>query len=292
MNIKIKKVLTFSILPLLLTALLISTGFSLWNFSESDKEITSDGVTVTVTDVDNIGTFFKHYESDATDLNDVTTHYESSSNKTNCMIVNEFSLEFLYDYYVHFKFNSSLPTTGTLTFDVALTVNTIAVPLDSTLFPRGNYQYGNFYKYNDGYLELGEMLAINVKLQDSSDYISVSVPTLNNFDTSSIYPIKEVDYDGDTLTCYTMSATLPFYWHTQINLSNHTYDSNWVDQGVNYEYYKNKDICLSSSNEFYINYKTTYSNYNNTQKEEILKKGRILTSNTSLSIDYSVTYSE
>lgn len=291
MNIKIKKVLTFSILPLLLITLLISTGFSLWNFSESDQEITSDGVTVTVTDVDNIGTFFKHYESDASDLNDVTTHYESTSNKTNCMIVNEFSLEFLYDYYVHFKFNNSLPTIGTLTFDVALTVNTIVVPLSSSLFPTGYNSTLNVY--NDGYLELGEMLAINVKYQDSSDYISVSVPLLNNFDTSTnSLPIKEVDYDGDTLTCYEMSATLPFYWHSTINLSNHTYDSNWVDQGVNYEYYKNKDICLSSSNEFYINYKTTYSNYNNTQKEEILKKGRILTSNTSLSIDYSVTYSE
>lgn len=282
-----KKITSLFILPILLSTLLISTGFSMWYFTEGSDNELSSSVTVTTTGVEGIGSFFKHYEED---IESNGTHNAYTGNKTNYMLVDEFTLDFLYDYYVHFTFNDTLPNTGTISFKVTLTIDTIAIKL-SDIFPF-SYWDGDKQKTNDGYLTLIEMLALNYRNidDDENTFRAFDFSTLDGY--AYINNLKDYGnyFTATTINgydCYTMELPLSLTFHSTINLAD-KYD----DSSYNYEHYASSSLCLKSSDEFDINYKTTYLTYTNAQKEEILKKGRILTDKTNLSIDYKVSYTQ
>lgn len=248
----IKNKLTLFLIPLFLATFLIGSGFSLWIFSENDDENYSDAINVTTTGIKEIGNFYRNYDRNSTE--------EDTSFKKNYLVVNETSVNFLYDFYIHLDFNDVLPSSGTLYFTYDFTIETIKVKLDETLFPSSTYGWPF-----DGYLSFAEMAVLYYKPMDATQWNKVEYfPTTDKGLNSDGYYAQTVSYTNQT-------------WKYSIDLA-----SNQDLAGTS--------LVMSSSENIDMDYKTTYLEYSDAQKEEILKKARILLNNTTISLDYKVTF--
>lgn len=240
-------------IPLFLATFLIGSGFSLWIFNNGRDVEDEDSVNVTTTGIKDIGSFYRNF--------DANSYEEDTSGKRNFLVVDETSVNFLYNYYIHLDFNDPLPSAGTLSFTYDIRFETIKVQLDETLFPSSTYGWPY-----DGYLSLSEMLVLYIKPMDSSTWSKVeSFPTTENGLNSDGYYSQTIKLTNQT-------------WHSSISLA-----ANQALAGTS--------ICMASTDNIDINYKTTYLEYSEEQKEEILKKARILLGNTTISINYNISYS-
>lgn len=247
-----RKTLIMIIIPIVSSLFLIGSGFSIWVFNNGIKDQANGSINVTTTGQKEIGRFYKNYSS--------TSSEEDTSNKTNYLMVNETSLSFLYDYYIHLDFSDDLPSSGMIYFTFDLTINTIKTQLDTTLFPPSTYSWPN-----DGYLSMDEMIVIYTQTVDID-----SQPNKITY-----FPVVENGLNDEGYYSQTISFTNQT-WKYAINLANSSVAGT--------------SIILESSQQFDINYKSDYLSYDDEHKEEILKKARIIMNHTSLNISYKVTY--
>lgn len=254
MNKRLSKIITYSILPFLLSLSLIGTGFSIWLFEKDGNNI-NRSIDINLTNIGNIGKLYKNYDPNI---------FESDeSNKTNYLIVNETKLEFLYPFYIHFDFNKELPTTGKISFYFDIEIDSIGLKLPDD-FPKTSYS-------DDTYLSLKDM--INIWVYGTSNTLSLNETNLN--ETGSI----------NNITYYKNKVTTSYKW-----IENLSIDQLNTNKYIKYNEEEFYYLILPSDSQFEIFYKTTYLSYKEEYQKIILEYSRIIMNNTSTKITYSVIY--
>lgn len=251
MEKKGSKMLTAVLATSLLLTLMAGTGFSVWLFADGTGKA-EGSIDVSTTEVKEIGNFYANFSA--------TSKEKDKTNKTNYFVVDETSIRFLYEFYLHLDFNDEIPASGTLSFTYDINISTIKVKLDETLFPPS--EHGWPY---DGYLSLAEMISVFLKPVDSDTWSKISSLYANTTGTNA-----------DGYPTQTISITNQI-WKYSVDLA-----SNQSLAGTS--------IVMGSSENIEIDYKTTYLEYDESHREEILKKARILLDNTMTAITYKVTY--